>query len=139
MQKKFLCRANLNFPGKSKKKRGSVMDFFSPFGDTKPFGGFGSHMSGAARGKYILEYCYSFICEHLFLVTLIWLTYFILIFVWGCIVFYLAYCARGCNLLLFVVETQSGWNEKLTTVSKETRIFLQSHNTVKRKRFTQEF
>ena len=32
------------------------MDFFSPFGDTKPFGGFGSHMSGAARGKYILEY-----------------------------------------------------------------------------------
>ena len=42
------CRANLNFPGKSKKKRGSVMDFFSPFGDTKPFGGFGSHMSGAA-------------------------------------------------------------------------------------------
>ena len=33
-------------PGKSKKKRGSVMDFFSPFGDTKPFGGFGSHMSG---------------------------------------------------------------------------------------------
>ena len=32
------------------------MDFFSPFGDTKPFGGFGSHMSGAARGKSILEY-----------------------------------------------------------------------------------
>ena len=57
VQKLFLCRANLNFPGKSKKKRGSVMDFFSPFGDTKPFGGFGSHMSGAARGKYILEYC----------------------------------------------------------------------------------
>ena len=40
-------KINLTLPGKSKKKRGSVMDFFSPFGDTKPFGGFGSHMSGA--------------------------------------------------------------------------------------------
>ena len=38
--------ANLILPVKSKKKRGSVMDFFSPFGDSKPFGGFGSHMSG---------------------------------------------------------------------------------------------
>ena len=42
----LFSKANLNLPGKSKKKRGSVMDFFSPFGDTKPFGGFGSHMSG---------------------------------------------------------------------------------------------
>ena len=41
-----ILKANLNSPVKSKKKRGSVMDFFSPFGDTKPFGGFGSHMSG---------------------------------------------------------------------------------------------
>ena len=54
-------QANLNLPVKSKKKRGSVMDFFSPFGDSKPFGGFGSHMSGTfeerKKHKEIPEHC----------------------------------------------------------------------------------
>ena len=48
-------------PGKSKKKRGSVMDFFSPFGDTKPFGGFGSHMSGVLTFGKDKEYTDTYI------------------------------------------------------------------------------
>lgn len=46
MKKDGIQTRNRKLSAKSKKKRGSVMDFFSPFGDTKPFGGFGSHMSG---------------------------------------------------------------------------------------------
>eukprot|EP00090_Calanus_glacialis_P009038 TRINITY_DN17370_c0_g1_i1.p1 TRINITY_DN17370_c0_g1~~TRINITY_DN17370_c0_g1_i1.p1 ORF type:complete len:426 (-),score=16.63 TRINITY_DN17370_c0_g1_i1:1554-2831(-) len=45
MKKDGIQTRNRKLSAKSKKKRGSVMDFFSPF-DTKPFGTFGSHMGG---------------------------------------------------------------------------------------------
>ena len=43
MKKDGIQTRNRKLSAKSKKKRGSVMDFFSPF-DTKPFATFGSHM-----------------------------------------------------------------------------------------------
>merc|ERR1719228_90837 len=45
MKKDGIQTRNRKLSAKSKKKRGSVMDFFSPF-DTKPFATFGSHMGG---------------------------------------------------------------------------------------------
>lgn len=45
MKKDGIQTRNRKLSAKSKKKRGSVMDFFSPF-DSKPFGSFGSHMGG---------------------------------------------------------------------------------------------
>ena len=45
MKKDGIQTRNRKLSAKSKKKRGSVMDFFAPF-DTKPFATFGSHMGG---------------------------------------------------------------------------------------------
>ena len=49
MKKDGIQTRNRKLSAKSKKKRGSVMDFFSSPFDAKPFG-FGAHMSGGGGG-----------------------------------------------------------------------------------------